>query len=155
MSDAWSDLDEEISSHDDEAEIAPSGAAPTRRSTRLKNAVDIDRPNVQDQSVPVIKSEPDDAAGLENLLTISGRRNPGSIISKYKSPHDNLVVEPEEEKPKQELRLTYTGYMVPSRCLCVIAEPWPDLPSPAQLASQATKHNSKTVASTSLPSHLF
>ncbi|KAF8681486.1 hypothetical protein RHS04_02992 [Rhizoctonia solani] len=168
MSDAWSDLDEEISSsHDDEAEIAPSGAAPTRRSTRLKSAprahevdeemrdaVDIDRPNVQDQSVPVIKSEPDDAAGLENLLTISGDDEiPAPLSQSTRSPHDNLVVEPEEEKPKQELRLTYTGYMVPSRCLCVIAEPWPDLPSPAQLASQATKHNSKTVASTSLPSH--
>ncbi|KAF8760060.1 hypothetical protein RHS01_01465 [Rhizoctonia solani] len=144
MSDAWSDLDEEISSsHDDEAEIAPSGAAPTRRSTRLKSAprahevdeemrdaVDIDRPNVQDQSVPVIKSEPDDAAGLENLLTISGDDEiPAPLSQSTRSP------------------------MITYRCLCVIAEPWPDLPSPAQLASQATKHNSKTVASTSLPSH--
>ncbi|CAE6513350.1 unnamed protein product [Rhizoctonia solani] len=159
MSDAWSDLDEEIPpSDEDETEVAPSGTAPTRRSTRHKSGPqvhdideemhdqNVDGPSgATDQPTPVIvKSEPDDTAGLESLLTISADDEVASTPSQSpRPPSDTLIVEQEEEKPKQELQITYTGYMVPSRCLCVIAEPWPALPTPAQLASQASKSRSK------------
>ncbi|KAJ1309174.1 hypothetical protein OPQ81_004845 [Rhizoctonia solani] len=166
MFDAWSDLDEDISpGEDDESERMPSGIAPTRRSTRHKGPPqvhDIDeemhdegRPNPPDapeQPAPVmVKSEPDDTAGLENLLTISAddEVTPAPISQSPRPPSDTLVVEQEEEKPKQELQLTYTGYMVPSRCLCVIAEPWPALPIPVQVASKATKNRAKPPTSNS------
>ncbi|CEL63811.1 hypothetical protein RSOLAG1IB_05575 [Rhizoctonia solani AG-1 IB] len=171
MSETWSDLDEEIPlSDDDETETVPSGTAPTRRSTRLKGAprvhdVDeemrdgnLDAPlNAQDQPVPVIKSEPDDTAGLENLLTISAddEVTAAPLSQSPRPPSDTLVAEQEEEKPKQELQLSYTGYMIPSRCLCVIAEPWPALPTPAQLASQATKSRPKQTAPPSSSHPLF
>ncbi|CAE6438059.1 unnamed protein product [Rhizoctonia solani] len=159
MSESWSDLDEEIPpSEEDEAGTIPSGTAPTRRSARHKGVPqvhDIDEetqdvnsanpPDAPDQPAPVVKSEPDDTIGLENLLTISvdDEVTPVPLSQSPRPPSDTLVVEQEEEKPKQELQLTYTGYMVPSRCLCVIAEPWPALPTPAQLASQVTKTRSK------------
>ncbi|EUC66293.1 hypothetical protein RSOL_474110 [Rhizoctonia solani AG-3 Rhs1AP] len=160
MSDTWSDLDREISpGEDDEAEAMPLGTAPTRRSTRHKSARqihDVDEEmhdengvgpfGAPNQLAPVvIKSEPDDAAGLENLLTISAadEATPAPSSQSPRPPSDTLVVEQEEEKPKQELQLAYTGYMIPSRCLCVIAEPWPALPTPAQLASQASKPRPK------------
>ncbi|KAG8691415.1 hypothetical protein FRC11_004179 [Ceratobasidium sp. 423] len=157
MSESWSDLDEEIPlSGEDEAGAMPSGTAPTRRSARHKSAPqvhDVDEemqdadstnpPDAPDQLVPVVKSEPDDTAGLENLFTISADDEVTPLSQSPRPPSDTLIVEQEEEKPKQELQLTYSGYMVPSRCLCVIAEPWPALPTPAQLASQATKPRSK------------
>ncbi|CAE6450198.1 unnamed protein product [Rhizoctonia solani] len=165
MSDAWSDLDEEIPpSDDDEAETIPSGTVPTRRSARHKSAPQVhdvdqemydesgvsvlDAPN---QTPPVIvKPEPDDTAGLDKLLTISADDEATPAPSQSpRPPSDTLVVEQEEEKPKQELQLAYTGYMIPSRCLCVIAEPWPALPTPAQLASQVTKSRDKPPAPSS------
>ncbi|CAE6422674.1 unnamed protein product [Rhizoctonia solani] len=171
MSDTWSDLDEEIPpSDDDQADILPPKAAPKRRSTRLKSAPqlhdvdeemrdenDIGPPNTQDQSVPVVKLEPDDAADLENLLTIGADDEVISapLSQSPRPPSDTLVVEQEEEKPKQQLQLAYTGYMIPSRCLCVIAEPWPALPTPAQLASQVTKSRSKPAISSSPSRPLF
>ncbi|KAL5636481.1 hypothetical protein ACGC1H_000442 [Rhizoctonia solani] len=163
MSDTWSDLDKEISlGEDDEVEAMPSGTTATRRSTRHKSApqihdVDeemhdesgIDPFDASNQLAPVVvKSEPDDAAGLENLLTISAddEATPTPLSQSPRPPSDTLVVEQEEEKPKQELQLAYTGYMIPSRCLCVIAEPWPALPTLAQIASQASKARPKPSA---------
>ncbi|KDN47517.1 hypothetical protein RSAG8_03657, partial [Rhizoctonia solani AG-8 WAC10335] len=149
------------------AEVMASGTstAPIRRSTRHKSVPqvhDIDGEmydengvgpsDALDQLAPVVvKSEPDDAIGLESLITISAddEVTPASLSQSPRPPSDTLVVEQEEEKPKQELQLTYTGYMVPSRCLCVIAEPWPALPTPAQLASQASKPRSKPSAPSS------
>ncbi|KAH7343274.1 hypothetical protein B0J17DRAFT_713462 [Rhizoctonia solani] len=163
MSDAWSDLDEEIPpSDDDKAETVPSGTAPTRRSARHKSAPQVhdvdqemhDENGVSPLDTPnqtplvIVKPEPDDTAGLEKLLTISADDEITPTLSQSpRPPSDTLVVEQGEEKPKQELQLTYTGYMVPSRCLCVIAEPWPALPTPTQLASQTTKSRNKPSAS--------
>ncbi|CAE6484902.1 unnamed protein product [Rhizoctonia solani] len=161
MSDTWSDLDEEIPLSSGEDQVTPLETRPTRRSARHKSAPrahDIDEEMRGESGVgpsdppnelaPVVKLEPDDTAGLQNLLTISADDEvaPSPLSHSPRPPSDSLVVEEEEEKPKQELQLAYTGYMVPSRCLCVIAEPWPALPTPAQLASQATKSRSNPPA---------
>ncbi|KAG8772559.1 hypothetical protein FRC12_003014 [Ceratobasidium sp. 428] len=166
MSDAWSDLDkslgESVGDGSDDAPT-PSGAAPTRRSARQKNlppAHDVDANEEMDQDesitksapqeVPqvLVKSEPDDTSALANLLPISGED--GTPVPQSQSPRppsDHMIIEEEEEKPKQELRLTYGGYMIPSRCLCVIAEPWPALPTTAQLVSQTTRRRPRKSAS--------
>ena len=37
----------------------------------------------------------------------------------------DLEVDPEEEKPKPVLNLTYQGFNIYGHCLCVVVEPWP------------------------------
>ncbi|KAF8605420.1 hypothetical protein BDV93DRAFT_521734 [Ceratobasidium sp. AG-I] len=161
MSDAWSNLDDSIEgSQVGEPEggaAAPPSLAPTRRSARQKNnpqieAVDVDEDMEQDttaapsttqdpQPMVIVKPEPDDTSALANLLPISmeDESTPAPHSPSLKPPSEHIMVEDEEEKPKQELRLKYAGHVIPSRCICVIAEPWPALPTPAQLASQATR----------------
>jgi hypothetical protein len=159
MSDTWSDLDKGVEQieggEEDDVAPMPSGTAPTRRSARQKNIspipdIDVDMnqddtvgsPAPQDPSIVIVKSEPDDAPALANLLPIPAEDESTPVLRSQspKPPSDHINVdEGEEEKPKQELHLTYAGYVIPSRCLCVIAEPWPALPTPAQLASQFTK----------------
>lgn len=163
MSDAWSDLDDSIhgsqGGETDEDVAAPSNSAPTRRSIRQKNVRqvhDVDEDMEQDEaaapSTPqdpqpavIVKSEPDDASALADLLPISmeDESTPAPRSQSSKPPSEHIMVDDEEEKPKQELRLKYAGHVIPSRCICVIAEPWPALPTLAQLASQATKQRRK------------
>ncbi|KAB5596248.1 hypothetical protein CTheo_233 [Ceratobasidium theobromae] len=155
MPETWSDLDDEDQGSDNnQIELTPSGAAPTRRSARHKSVSQVqlvDEENngsepsgAKDSTTIIVKSEPDDTSAFANLLTIGADDEP-TLVSQPQSPRlpiDHLVIE-EEEKPKQELRLTYIGHIVPSRCICVIVEPWPVLPTPAQLASQVTKSRPK------------
>ena len=165
MSDAWSNLDDSIEGSqvgetDEDVAAAPS-SAPTRRSARRRNNpqvedIDVDEDMEQDkaaapsvpqdpQPVVVVKPEPDDTSALANLLPISmeDESTPAPRSPSLKPPSEHIMVEDEEEKPKQELRLKYAGHVIPSRCICVIAEPWPALPTPAQLASQATRRRRK------------
>ncbi|KAG9094854.1 hypothetical protein FRC07_011193, partial [Ceratobasidium sp. 392] len=132
MSDAWSDLDKSLDGSEGEENSdapTPSGAAPTRRSARQKNlspAHDIDEQMDQDevitipQEVPpaIVKSEPDDTSALANLLPISGEDGtPAPPSQSPQPPSDHIVIDESEEKPKQELHLTYAGSVIPSRCL--------------------------------------
>ncbi|QRV88013.1 histidine phosphatase family containing protein [Ceratobasidium sp. AG-Ba] len=140
---------------------APSGTAPTRQSARQRKIApvqDIDEEieveematdtATQDAPLVIVKSEPDDALALANLIPISAEdETPAPLSPSPKPPSDHLVIEEEEEKPKQQLQLTYTGYMIPSRCLCVIAEPWPALPTTAQLVSQTARQRRRKSAS--------
>ena len=41
------------------------------------------------------------------------------------SPIFDVDAEDEEEKPKLSMRVTYQGFTIYDRCLCVIIEPWP------------------------------
>jgi hypothetical protein len=44
------------------------------------------------------------------------------------SPNLNLDTEDaEEEKPKMTMKVTYQGFTIHDRCLCVVVEPWPPL----------------------------
>ncbi|KAG9095878.1 hypothetical protein FS749_009549 [Ceratobasidium sp. UAMH 11750] len=163
MSDAWSDLDKSIEGseggEENEVEPTPSGAAPTRRSARQKNLppvhdVDEQVDNGETSTVPsdvpevIVKSEPDDTSALANLLPIAGEdETPAPQSQSLRPPSDHIIINEEEEKPKQELHLTYSGYAIPSRCLCVIAEPWPALPTTAQLVSQTTRQRRRKSAS--------
>ncbi|KAG9086193.1 hypothetical protein FRC06_003224 [Ceratobasidium sp. 370] len=165
MSDAWSDLDKSIGQSEggEESDVVttPSGSAPTRRSARQKNLPPVHDVNEQideaetlattvpqDVSQAVVKSEPDDTSALANLLPISGEDGTPTPRSQgSKPPSDHIIIDEEEEKPKQELHLTYSGYVIPSRCLCVIAEPWPALPTTAQLVSQTTRQPRRKAAS--------
>ncbi|KAG8745591.1 hypothetical protein FRC10_007482 [Ceratobasidium sp. 414] len=165
MSDAWSDLDENTNGGEggEEEDVAPtpSEAAPTRRSARQKNLPpvhDVDEridhgettTTTPPQEVPqvVVKSEPDEASALASLLPISGEDGtPAPQSQSPNPPLNHIIIDEEEEKPKQELHLTYSGYVIPSRCLCVIAEPWPALPTTAQLVSETTKQRRRKPAS--------
>lgn len=166
MSDAWSNLDDGIEGSQvgetDEDMAAPSPtSAPTRRSARQKSTRQVEDIDVDDnmeqgeaaapstlqdpQPTVVIKPEPDDTSALANLIPISmeDESTPAPRSQSSKPSSEHIIVEDEEEKPKQELRLKYAGHVIPSRCICVIAEPWPALPTPAQLASQATRRRRK------------
>ncbi|KAG9094867.1 hypothetical protein FRC07_011191, partial [Ceratobasidium sp. 392] len=132
MSDAWSDLDKSLdgSAAEENSDVpTPSGTAPTRRSARQKNispAHDVDEQMDQDetttvpQEVPpvIVKSEPDDTSALASLLPISGEDGtPAPPSQSPRPPSDHIVIDEEDEKPKQELHLTYAGSVIPSRCL--------------------------------------
>lgn len=55
------------------------------------------------------------------------------------SPMFDVDTEGEEEKPKLSMKVTYQGFTIYDRCLCVIIEPWPKVrgSSPARSATRS------------------
>ena len=51
----------------------------------------------------------------------------------------NLEVDPEEEKPKPVLNLTYQGFNIYGHCLCVVVEPWPVIRSMTTSLSNSSR----------------
>lgn len=50
--------------------------------------------------------------------------------------------EPEEEKPKMNMHLSYQGFSMFGRCLCIVVEPWPPLNSTSEKTSKQPQQES-------------
>ena len=83
--------------------------------------------------VPMVDSEynPDEGQGItkgRNPPTTDQNTQDETIVPDPESrlsPAFDVDLEDEEEKPKLTMKVTYQGFTIYDRCLCVIIEPWP------------------------------
>lgn len=134
-------------------EDEPSASEPEpRRSERQRRPVttpyneggDTDEDSTDDDDEYVMDSDPPEAApqtqiddeGDEAMMIEDEEREP-PLRSRSQSEQPgpsfmDLEVEEEEMKPKPQLQLSFNGFNIFGRCLCVIVEPWPVIRAPTE-----------------------
>jgi len=154
-------VDEDLMDEDEPPSFEPE----PRRSKRQRKTVnrgyneggDTDRDSTDDDEF-VMDSDPPETApetqsGDEDEVVIvkSEERDP-SLRSQSRSQSQqpgpsfiDLEAEEEEMKPKPQLQLSFNGFNIFGRCLCVIVEPWPVIRAPTepQVQSSRTAANSR------------
>ena len=78
----------------------------------------------EDDEVVIVKSEEREPS-LHSQPRSQSRQSDPSFI--------DLEAEEEEMKPKPQLQLSFNGFNIFGRCLCVIVEPWPVIRAPTEL----------------------
>ena len=76
----------------------------------------------EDDEVTIVKSEEREPSLRSQSRSQSQQPGPSFI---------DLEAEEEEMKPKPQLQLSFNGFNIFGRCLCVIVEPWPVIRAPA------------------------
>ena len=132
----------------------PSPEPEPRRSKRQRKTVergyneggDTDKDSADDDDEFVIDSDPLETAPQtqsddeddEAVIERNKEREP-SLRSRSRSQSQqpgpsfiDLEVEEEEMKPKPQLQLSFNGFNIFGRCLCVIVEPWPVIRAPTE-----------------------
>ena len=144
------EVDEDLMDEDEPPSLEPE----PQRSKRQRKAVnrgynegdDTDEDSTDDDDEFVVDSElpetapqtqSDDEDG-EVVIVKSEEREP-SLRSQSRSQSQqpgpsfiDLEAEEEEMKPKPQLQLSFNGFNIFGRCLCVIVEPWPVVRAPAE-----------------------
>ena len=132
----------------------PSPEPEPRRSKRQRKTVDrgyneggdTDKDSADDDDEFVIDSDPPETApqtqsdGEDDEVVIEGdeEREPSprpQSRSQSQQPGPSFIdfeVEEEEMKPKPQLQLSFNGFNIFGRCLCVIVEPWPVIRAPTE-----------------------
>ena len=82
-----------------------------------------------EQDVPIVpKHEEVEPSLADTTLQAQEPTEDPASVDDYPSAMDVELVDDEEEpKPKPILKLSYHGFTIHGRCLCVIVEPWPPL----------------------------
>jgi len=92
--------------------------APVILGKRKRNAPTAPNKPLKDE--PGTEVPPTEPEIEEDNLNTEGQREPSPTGSEYREEFEQ-----EEEKPKMELQLSYQGYSIFGRCLCVVVEPYP------------------------------
>ena len=142
--------DEDIMDEDE----FPSPEHEPRRSKRQRKTVDrgyseggdTDKDSADDDDEFVMDSDPPETAPQtqsdgeddEVVIVKSEEREP-SLCSQSRPQSQqpgpsfiDLEAEEEEIKPKPQLQLSFNGFNIFGRCLCVIVEPWPVIRAPTE-----------------------
>lgn len=88
------------------------------------------------QSVRVKSEDPE-------VQLVSPRNAPAEEVRPTPAPGDDasmpldIDAEEEEEKPKPILKMSYKGYNIHGKCICVIVEPYPPIRAPSRAVSLA------------------
>ena len=94
----------------------------------------------EDDEVVIVKSEEREPSLHSQPRSQSQQPNPSFI---------DLEAEEEEMKPKPQLQLSFNGFNIFGRCLCVIVEPWPVIRAPTELQMP---HSSRMATNSRAPS---
>ena len=134
-----------------EDQLSASESEP-RRSKRQRRPVtavyneegDTDKDSTDDDDEYVMDSDPpetisqtqiDDEDDEVMMVEEEEREPPLRSRSQSEQPGPSfmdLEVEEEEMKPKPQLQLSFNGFNIFGRCLCVIIEPWPVIRAPTE-----------------------
>ena len=140
-------VDEDLIGED---ELAPSETGPRRSKRQRETATtvynegsDTDKDSTGDDDEYVMDSDPPETAPQtqsddEDVMIRNEEREP-FLNSRSRSQSQqlgpsfmDLEAEEEEMKPKPQLQLSFNGFNIFGRCLCVIVEPWPVIRAPAE-----------------------
>ncbi|KAF9646026.1 hypothetical protein BDM02DRAFT_3119350 [Thelephora ganbajun] len=133
-------------------DVPPSPSPEPRRSKRQRKTVnvgydeggDTDKDSTDDDDEFVMDSEapetgPQTQSGDEDdeVVIVKNEERESSLRSRSQSQQPgpsfiNLDAEEEEMKPKPQLQLSFNGFKIFGRCLCVIVEPWPVIRAPLE-----------------------
>lgn len=163
-------VDEDLMDDDEPPSIEPE----PRRSKRQRKAVnrgydeggDTDEDSTGDDDEFVMDSEPpeppetapqtqSDDEDDEIVIVKSEEREPslhsqsGSQSQQPNPSFIDLEAEEEEMKPKPQLQLSFNGFNIFGRCLCVIVEPWPVIRAPTEFQAP---QSSRTATNPRVPS---
>jgi len=159
-------LDEDPMDEDE----SPSPEPEPRRSKRQRKTVDAgykeggdtDKDSMGDNDEFVMDSEPETAPQTqsddedEEVVIVKSEEREPSLHSRSRSQSQqpgpsfiDLEAEEEEMNPKPQLQLSFNGFNIFGRCLCVIVEPWPVIRAPVE--SQASQ-SSRIAADSRAPS---
>ena len=134
----------------DEDETSSTESGP-RRSKRQRRSTatgyneggDTDLDSLGDDDEYVVDSEPDETVPQtqsdDEVVMVGNEEGEPSLLSQSRSQSQqpgpsfiDLEVEEEEMKPKPQLQLSFNGFDIFGRCLCVIVEPWPVIRAPTE-----------------------
>lgn len=138
-----------------------------RRSKRQRKEVtpgynDMDKDSTDDDDEYVMDSDPPEtvpqtqsAEEGDQVVVVENEEREPSLHSQPEQPGSSfmgLETEEEEMKPKPQLQLSFNGFNIFGRCLCVIVEPWPVIRAPAEpLAPQSSRMTASSRAASVVP----
>ena len=122
------DTDKDSAYEDDEDDVFVMDSDPPETAPQTQSD--------DEDEVVIVKSEEREPSLRSQSRSQSQQPGPSFI---------DLETEEEEMKPKPQLQLSFNGFNIFGRCLCVIVEPWPVIRAPTgpQVLSSRTAANSR------------
>ncbi|KAF9782835.1 hypothetical protein BJ322DRAFT_1110714 [Thelephora terrestris] len=163
-------VDEDLMDEDEHSTAEPE----PRRSKRQRKSVtveyneegDTDNDSTEDEDEYVMDSDPPETAPQtqsdgedDEIVMVKNEEREPSLRSQSRSQSQqpgpsfiDLEAEEEEMKPKPQLQLSFNGFTIFGRCLCVIVEPWPVIRAPAEpRAPQSSRMAANSRATSVIP----